>query len=116
MLGVTVDATLVTTGDGAMISELIAKVLVMSPQVGEIVTGKLILADSSGLLVSIGNIVPVRIPANQLRKTSVYDSKEKLWVWRYENFELFYDLEQPIRFRITNVDFKRENAPIRIEV
>lgn len=35
----------------------------MSPQVGEIVTGKIVMSDKGGILASIGDVLPVRIAA-----------------------------------------------------
>ena len=78
----------------------------MSPQVGEILTAKIVLSDKGGILASIGDILPVRIPADKLMKTSLFDEKENLWLWRYENYELFYDSGETIRFRVSNVDLQ----------
>lgn len=84
----------------------------MSPQVGEILTAKIVLSDKGGILASIGDILPVRIPADKLMKTSLFDEKENLWLWRYENYELFYDSGETIRFRVSNVDLQIGRAHV----
>ncbi len=77
----------------------------MSPQVGEVLTGKILACNKEGIVATMGGLVPVRLNAGELMKQSFYDGKEKLWVWRYENYELFYDIGESIRFRVAGVDF-----------
>lgn len=57
----------------------------------------------------------VLIPAGCLQPGSHFDKSEQLWVWRYDENDLFMDVGEPIRFRVMNGVFVEE-APVRKEV
>jgi len=57
----------------------------------------------------------ILIPAGCLQPGSHFDKSEQLWVWRYDENDLYMDVGEPIRFRVMNGIFVEE-APVRKEV
>ena len=66
---------------------------------GEILTGKIIRSDETGIMVTLDFFEDVYIPAKLLQKPSVFDEEEKLWKWMVTDQELFMDIQEEIRFR-----------------
>ena len=86
-------------------------VICFAPSVGELLVGRIAACDSTGLLVSLGFYEWVLLPASELQQPSVWDDAERLWVWRYDGHELFMDIDQRIRVKVTAVSFSSRGSP-----
>ena len=56
-------------------------------------------------LVTVNFFDDIHIPANALQEPSRFDEKEQLWVWSFEDHDLFMDIGEEIRFRVTAETF-----------
>lgn len=92
-------------GDGGAHVRVEFRLVVFRPSPGEVLIGKVQQCDDSGLYLSLNFFDHVLIPRTKMQKPSEFDEKEKLWVWKFEENELFMDLDCPVRFRVEKVIF-----------
>ncbi|OEH73750.1 DNA-directed RNA polymerase III subunit RPC8 [Cyclospora cayetanensis] len=108
------------------------KAVIFRPFVGEVLQGTVCESSSSGIAVDLNFFKDVKIPASNLREpkaceetatagniaatgfSAAADGKgpmaAAIWSWCFEGHRLTYDLGAPIRFRVTDVIFAREEA------
>lgn len=100
----------IVPSDGGAHFTVVFRLLVFCPTPGEILLGKLIHSDPSGLQVSLGFFSDVLIPSHHLQEPSVFDEEEKLWVWKFSDEEgtvndMIMDHGEEVRFRVASVRF-----------
>ncbi|KAL8272068.1 hypothetical protein Esti_004003 [Eimeria stiedai] len=110
------------------------KAVLFRPFVGEVLQGVVCESSASGIAVDLEFFKDVKIPFSNLREpracqevpqqgdaaaaaargaAAAAAAKEKtaaIWSWCFEEHKLTYDLGAPIRFRVTDVVFAREEA------
>ncbi|KAL8451619.1 hypothetical protein Emag_002623 [Eimeria magna] len=116
------------------------KAVIFRPFVGEVLQGVVCESSASGIAVDLEFFKDVKIPSSNLREPRACEevpqqgdtaataataaaaaggaataaaAKEKtaaVWSWCFEEHKLTYDLGAPIRFRVTDVVFAREEA------
>ncbi|KAL8433364.1 hypothetical protein ACSSS7_003919 [Eimeria intestinalis] len=113
------------------------KAVVFRPFIGEVLQGVVCESSASGIAVDLEFFKDVKIPSANLREPRACEevpqqqdtaaaataaatagggagaAKEKtaaVWSWCFEEHKLTYDLGSPIRFRVTDVVFAREEA------
>eukprot|EP00898_Chlorokybus_atmophyticus_P007598 jgi/Chlat1/783/Chrsp104S01252 len=91
--------------DGAAHFTVTFKLVFFRPFIGEVLLGKLIKCDETGLIVSLGFFEDIFIPEHLLQEPSTYDIDEKLWVWKFDGNDMFMDLEEQVRFRVNSVRY-----------
>lgn len=92
-------------GDGGAHVRVEFRLVMFRPSPGEILVGRIQQCDASGLYVSLGFFGHILIPACNMQGNSHYDEKEGVWVWKFEDNDLFMDLDQPVRLRVEKVEF-----------
>ena len=75
------------------------RIVVFKPFVGEVVTGKISECSSEGIEVDMV-FTSAFIPAAFLNENSSFDEIEGVFVWHYDENDLFYDKGEVIRFKI----------------
>ncbi|KAJ2843249.1 DNA-directed RNA polymerase III complex subunit Rpc25 [Coemansia brasiliensis] len=85
--------------------------IVFRPFRDEVLVGRVRSAGAEGIDVSMGFFEDIRIPASEMPLGSEYSREEGVWVWRYEENELFMDLNEPIRFRVQEINFLDVSPP-----
>jgi len=102
---------LVFPGEGRYYAKVNCRILVFSPSVGEIITGKIRKCLPEGIRISVGDFFgDVYIPAYRLQTPNNFKEEEECWVWKYEDdkgkeFELEMNVDDEIRFRVEKVQF-----------
>ena len=87
------------------------RLVVFRPFVGEVLTGTVVRCDQQGVHMSLGFFDDVFIPNMHLQHPSTWSEEERLWVWNVtEDDQLFLDLENPARFRVQSVAYRRPAA------
>ena len=51
-----------------------------------------------------------------LMGTSEFDEAEQLWYWKYEDNELFYDIDEPIRVQVESYQILFEGEEKKIKI
>lgn len=97
-------------GDGCSTYEVIFRLLMFRPFIGEIITGKIEESDANGLRLSLGFFNDIYVPVHLLRHPCQL-GPEGIWIWTYESAELPLDLDEKIRFRVKNIKY----PPLPIE-
>lgn len=92
-------------GDGAPRFRVKFRLVIFRPFLGEILVGKVTGCNTSGVQVSVGFFSDILIPEHLLQSPSVFDENEQLWIWRFNENDMWMDLEEEIRFRVAQVDF-----------
>jgi DNA-directed RNA polymerase III subunit RPC8 len=93
-------------GDGATHTEVIFRLIVFRPFVGEVLCGKIISSDSkNGIQVSMGMFDDIWIPPFLMQENSYFQEQENLWVWKYQEHEMYFDLGEEIRFKVNSLLF-----------
>ena len=68
-----------------------------------------IASDPRGMRVSLGFFDEVHVPSRLLQAPSEWSQEEGVWVWHVTpEHQLFYDLENELRFRVEEVRFREE--------
>ncbi|GMI19563.1 hypothetical protein TeGR_g8791 [Tetraparma gracilis] len=98
-------------GDGATSFQVVFRLVMFKPFLGEIVEGVISKVSPEGMRVSLGFFEDIQVPYYNLLKPARFDDKEKLWIWDdYLNDE---DAEMPDEK--TQLDMKRGDA-VRFQV
>ncbi|KAJ3038152.1 DNA-directed RNA polymerase III subunit rpc25 [Rhizophlyctis rosea] len=103
--------------DGSYQCKVSFRMIVFRPFVGEILVGKVAGSSATeGIKVSLEFFEDISIPPTYLPANTEFDSAEGLWVWKYDENELYIEKDSLIRFRIEQEAFfdvgpVRENLP-----
>ncbi|XP_057828196.1 uncharacterized protein LOC131039436 isoform X2 [Cryptomeria japonica] len=87
------------------------RLIMFRPFIGEVLVGKLKKSDKSGIYLSLGFFDDIHVPEHHLQQPSTFDEKENVWKWDYDGAELFLDLDEEVRFRVTQLKY----PPIPLE-
>ena len=97
---------LLKPGDGGSYVEVLFRLVVWKPFVGEILTGWVSDCSSDGIRVHMKFFNEIFIPKAYLFETCEFRPAEKAWVWKPgEDTELFIDIKEKIRFRVEEEAF-----------
>lgn len=50
-----------------------------------------------------------------MQDPSVFDNDEKLWIWKFEESDMYMDLEEEIRFKVHAVKFNALPTPQELQ-
>eukprot|EP00897_Mesotaenium_endlicherianum_P005428 jgi/Mesen1/4913/ME000246S04147 len=100
-----VEGGFVFPGDGAPRFTVKFRMVMFRPFVGEVLVGKLTGCDPTGLYVSVGFFGDIYIPEHLLQAPSTFDEEERLWVWKFNENDMFMDLDEQVRFRVAQVKY-----------
>ncbi|KAH9316157.1 hypothetical protein KI387_024784, partial [Taxus chinensis] len=106
-----IDGGFVFAGDGAPTYTIDFRLVVFRPFIGEVLVGRLKKSDKSGIYLSLGFFDDIHVPEHHLQQPSTFDEKENAWKWDYDGSELFLDLDEEVRFRVTQLKY----PPIPLE-
>jgi DNA-directed RNA polymerase III subunit RPC8 len=76
------------------------RIIVFKPFVGEVLVGKICDCNPEGIEVDLV-FCSAFIPAAFLNETSSFDEIEGVFVWHYDENDLFYDRGEQIRFKVS---------------
>eukprot|EP00270_Netrium_digitus_P021937 TRINITY_DN9649_c0_g3_i1.p1 TRINITY_DN9649_c0_g3~~TRINITY_DN9649_c0_g3_i1.p1 ORF type:complete len:203 (-),score=56.58 TRINITY_DN9649_c0_g3_i1:217-783(-) len=99
------DGGLVHQGDGAPHFQVRFRLVVFRPFVGEVLIGRIQKCDASGVYVTLGFFWDIHIPEHLLQIPSYFDEQEKVWIWKFNENEMFMDLQEEVRFRVAAVKY-----------
>lgn len=68
---------------------------------------------SSRYVVTLGFFDDIFIPYHYLQENSEFNADEQVWVWMYDENEMFMDLEETIRFRVESEQFFDTSPSVR---
>ena len=68
-------------GDGATSFQVVFRLVMFKPFLGEIVEGVISKVSPEGMRVSLGFFEDIQVPYYNLIKPARFDDKEKLWIW-----------------------------------
>eukprot|EP00475_Leptophrys_vorax_P032346 TRINITY_DN4979_c0_g1_i2.p1 TRINITY_DN4979_c0_g1~~TRINITY_DN4979_c0_g1_i2.p1 ORF type:complete len:228 (-),score=67.14 TRINITY_DN4979_c0_g1_i2:1166-1849(-) len=85
-------------------------VIVFRPFVDEIMQGSIRFSDPTGMLISTGFFEDVFIPKDELPKPAHFNELEGLWVWKYDENDLYFEQNEMVRFRVTSVRYLDRNG------
>ncbi|KAJ1869118.1 coq1 putative hexaprenyl diphosphate synthase [Coemansia sp. RSA 990] len=108
---VEIDEGFVQHSEGWIWIKVQFRMIVFRPFRDEVLVGRVRSAGDEGIDVSMGFFEDIRIPASEMPSGSTYSREEGVWVWRYEENELFMDLNEPIRFRVQEINFLDISPP-----
>eukprot|EP00388_Colpodella_angusta_P022179 GDKJ01056612.1.p1 GENE.GDKJ01056612.1~~GDKJ01056612.1.p1 ORF type:complete len:193 (+),score=33.16 GDKJ01056612.1:85-663(+) len=91
--------------DGKTLMKLTFRIVVFKPFEGEILSGRITSADAFGLSVSVGFFDDIRIPCTKLHAPTNFDEVEQAWCWRFNEYNMYYDIGDTVRFRVSCVNF-----------
>jgi DNA-directed RNA polymerase III subunit RPC8 len=89
------------------------RLVIFRPLVGEVLDGTLVSCDAQGVRISLGFFDEVHVPGRLLQEGSSWSQEEKLWVWSVpgtDNQKLFFDTQNPLRFRVEAVKFREPSG------
>eukprot|EP00039_Didymoeca_costata_P009655 m.128318 g.128318 ORF g.128318 m.128318 type:complete len:197 (-) comp14559_c0_seq17:220-810(-) len=93
--------TYIFPNDGAAHIEVTFRVVVFRPFIGEVLMGKIKSSNEEGVHVTMSFFDDIHIPANAMQPGTNFVQAEQAWCWNYEGAELFMDVGDKIRFRVT---------------
>ncbi|KAG0045780.1 DNA-directed RNA polymerase III subunit rpc25 [Gryganskiella cystojenkinii] len=100
-------------GDGCSYVTVEFRMVIFRPFIGEVLTGRIRSCNEDGVRVTLGFFDDIFIPGSYLQEKSEFDSQEQLWVWVYDQNELFMDLDEEIRFRVESEQFFDTSPSVR---
>lgn len=99
---------------------VVFRLVVFKPQIGEWLAGSLLSSDKDGIRVDLGFFQDVFIPKSNLMAPFALCKERQLYLWAYsppggkaegEAQNYVYELHQPCRFRVTEVNFPEAQEP-----
>lgn len=97
--------------DGAAYFRVCFRLVVFRPLVGEVLAGKILSCSRKGIRVSVDFFEDIHVPDYALQEPSLFDPDEGVWKWTYEGQELFMDISEPVRLRVTGLKFTPPPPP-----
>ncbi len=95
--------------DGGTHSEVTFRLVVFRPLIHEVLVGRVASCDKvQGIRVHMYFFKDVYIPTHLLQPNTVFDEEEKLFVWKFQEYELYMDIDKEIRFRVQSIYFHLE--------
>lgn len=92
---------LLKPGDGGAYVEIVFRLVVWKPFVGEVLEGSVSDCTVEGIKVKFNFFDEIFIPKNYLFENCEFRGVEKAWCWKPdEDTELFIDINEKIRFKI----------------
>lgn len=95
---------------GAVYMTVKFRLIVFRPFADEILEGVIRDADDKGIYISLTFFSDVLVPYSNLMQPCTFDGADRTWVWTQnsgdgfsEPHNFFYDIGQPIRFRVVEV-------------
>eukprot|EP00601_Ochromonadales_sp_CCMP2298_P018184 CAMPEP_0173221318 /NCGR_PEP_ID=MMETSP1142-20121109/2658_1 /TAXON_ID=483371 /ORGANISM="non described non described, Strain CCMP2298" /LENGTH=150 /DNA_ID=CAMNT_0014149343 /DNA_START=380 /DNA_END=829 /DNA_ORIENTATION=- len=79
--------------------------IVFRPFMGEILTGTLVGSSKDGVKISLGLFSDVLVPAPLLQAPCEYDSRSKLWTWKYDGNDFVMEIGEKVRFKVRTITF-----------
>lgn len=102
---VKVGSSLIHPADGGAHFEVVFRLVVFKPHVGEVITGKVSECTSLGIKVSLDFFTNIQIPYYHLFEPSHFDEAKKTWIW---------DDKQEDEDKVDG-DEEEENEPLAIK-
>ncbi|KDO30114.1 hypothetical protein SPRG_05306 [Saprolegnia parasitica CBS 223.65] len=98
--------------DGTSHTEVVFRMVVFQPFIGEVLKGKIISCTEEHIRVSMDFVQDIIIPSYAMQTPSFFDKNERLWEWKFPGKEDEQDpyymyLHEEVRFRVTNINFTR---------
>lgn len=63
--------------------------------------------------VSLGFFDDITIPYSYLQEGSEFNAEEQVWVWMYDENEMFMDIDEDIQFRVESEQFFDTSPSVR---
>jgi DNA-directed RNA polymerase III subunit RPC8 len=82
--------------EGSALTLVKFRMIVFRPFVGEIITGTLVGSNKDGVKISLGLFSDVLVPAPLLQAPCEYDSRSKLWVWKYDGNDFVMEIGEKV--------------------
>ncbi|CCI46337.1 unnamed protein product [Albugo candida] len=98
---------LIHPSEGDSHTQVEFRMIVFRPFIGEVLKGKILSCNENHIRITMEFMQDILIPSYALQTPSHFDTYERLWVWTFtDSAEKFHmDLNEEIRFRVTNVNF-----------
>lgn len=100
-----VEGGFIFASDGAPHFTVRFRLVLFAPFVGEVMVGRLVRCDETGLFLSLGFFSDVHIPHYNLQEPSEFNKEEQLWVWKYNADDIFMEIDDMIRFRVASIKY-----------
>lgn len=65
--------------------------------------------------VSLGFFEDIYVPEHALQDPSLFDDNEKLWMWKFDDNDMYMDLQEEVRFRVDSVKFLPLPTPLQLQ-
>ncbi|KAK1297353.1 hypothetical protein QJS10_CPB15g01928 [Acorus calamus] len=114
-----IDGGFIPQGDGVVIYEVVFRLVMFRPFIGEVIVGKIESSNANSLRVTLGFFSDIYIPeirqqnADGISVYGAYRNADGIWVCNFEGVDGEYpiDLDEQIRFKVKSVKF----PPIPVE-
>jgi len=94
------------TGNAAHHTDVDFRVVIFRPFVGEVLMGKMVSCDETGVRISLDFFDEIYVPSNMLQPASEWDEREKVFVWKYGDDSLYFDMLNKVFFRVDQLLFR----------
>ncbi|XP_020571201.1 DNA-directed RNA polymerase III subunit RPC8 [Phalaenopsis equestris] len=98
------DGGFIYPGDGCSSYEVVIRLVMFQPFIGEILTGKIEESNSDGLRLSLGFYNDIYVPVHQLQQPCKRRD-DGIWLWDYNSEDLSLDLNEEVHFQVISVNY-----------
>lgn len=93
-------------GDGGAHVKVEFQLIVFRPFEGEVMTGKIVQCDRSGILVGLEFFGHIFVPKDKLKPPSHFD---QVWIWTWasdgQENAMYYDIGETVRVQVESISF-----------
>ncbi|PKA49941.1 hypothetical protein AXF42_Ash019257 [Apostasia shenzhenica] len=91
-------------GEGSPTYEVIFRLIMFRPFVGEILSGNILESTNDGLRLSLGFFHDIYVPVSQLPQPCKRRD-DGIWLWDYNSYEFTMDLNEEVLFEVLSINY-----------
>ncbi|KAI9722599.1 MAG: hypothetical protein M1812_001530 [Candelaria pacifica] len=102
---------LIGHGTGIVNVNVEFRLIVFRPFKGEVIVGKIVGADLHGIRIGLDFFNDIIVPPHLLFEGCDYNYTDRIWVWKTDADLLYFDTQEPVRFRVESEEWNDNSPP-----
>ncbi|EHA53627.1 DNA-directed RNA polymerase III polypeptide [Pyricularia oryzae 70-15] len=106
---------LIGHGDGLVNVNVECRLVIFRPFKGEVLFGRISRCVKDGIHLRTDFFDDIFVPFDELPEGATFDHDQSLWVWHVEDQEMYYDIHEMVRFRVSSEEWQDQTPTKPIE-
>ncbi|KAI6365172.1 hypothetical protein MCOR25_005466 [Pyricularia grisea] len=106
---------LIGHGDGLVNVNVECRLVIFRPFKGEVLFARISRCVKDGIHLRTDFFDDIFVPFDELPEGATFDHDQSLWVWHVEDQEMYYDIHEMVRFRVSSEEWHDQTPTKPIE-